>query len=357
MDKLVLAVNPGSTSTKFGLYNDDKIIFDATIRHSSDELSGFRKISEQLSFRKSLIMEELKIHEIDINKIGAVVGRGGLLKPIESGVYEVNKKMLEELERGERGEHASNLGGLIASDIAGEIEDAMAFIVDPVVVDELSEVARLSGHPLLERRSIFHALNQKAVARSYADAVSKEYKDLNLIVAHMGGGISVGAHRKGRVVDVNNALNGDGPFSPERSGSLPAGQLVQLCFSGDYSREQVMKMLTGNGGMVAYLGTNSFLEICKKADAGDDYARLVCEASAYQVAKDIGAAAAVLKGEVDAIILTGGMAYEEPHVEYIKEMVSFIADVVVYAGEDELKSLAYSGMLAIQGRVEIKQYS
>jgi butyrate kinase len=357
MDKLVLAVNPGSTSTKFGLYNDDKIIFDATIRHSSDELSGFRKISEQLSFRKSLIMKELKVHEIDINKIGAVVGRGGLLKPIESGVYEVNKQMLEELERGERGEHASNLGGLIASDIAGEIEGAMAFIVDPVVVDELSNVARLSGHPLLERRSIFHALNQKAVARSYAESVSKEYKDLNLIVAHMGGGISVGVHRKGRVVDVNNALNGEGPFSPERSGSLPAGQLVHLCFSGDYSREEVMKMLTGNGGMVAYLGTNSFLEICKKADAGDDYARLVCEASAYQVAKEIGAAAAVLKGKVDAIILTGGMAYEEPHVEYIKDMVSFIADVVVYAGEDELKSLAYSGMLAIQGRVEIKQYS
>jgi butyrate kinase len=357
MDKLVLAVNPGSTSTKFGLYNDDKIIFDATIRHSSEELSGFRKISEQLSFRKSLIMKELKVHEIDINKIGAVVGRGGLLKPIESGVYEVNKQMLEELERGERGEHASNLGGLIASDIAGEIEGAMAFIVDPVVVDELSNVARLSGHPLLERRSIFHALNQKAVARSYAESVSKEYKDLNLIVAHMGGGISVGVHRKGRVVDVNNALNGEGPFSPERSGSLPAGQLVQLCFSGDYSREEVMKMLTGNGGMVAYLGTNSFLEICKKADAGDDYARLVCEASAYQVAKEIGAAAAVLKGKVDAIILTGGMAYEEPHVEYIKDMVSFIADVVVYAGEDELKSLAYSGMLAIQGRVEIKQYS
>lgn len=357
MEKLVLAINPGSTSSKFGLYSGNKLVFDATIRHSSDELSGFGKISEQLSFRKKLIVKELEKREVDINKIRAVVGRGGLLKPIESGVYEVNKQMLEELERGERGEHASNLGGLIASDIAGEIQGAVAFIVDPVVVDELSEVARLSGHPLLERRSIFHALNQKAVARSYAESVAREYKDLNLIIAHMGGGISVGAHVKGRVVDVNNALNGEGPFSPERSGSLPAGQLVRLCFSGDYSEKEILKMLTGEGGMVAYLGTNSFLEICKKADAGDKYARLVCEASAYQVARDIGAAAAVLKGEVDAIILTGGMAYEEPHVEYIKDMVSFIADVVVYPGEDELRSLAYSGLLAIEGKVEIKQYS
>lgn len=356
MEKLILAINPGSTSSKFGLYSDDKLVFDATVRHSSDELSGFGKISEQLSFRKKLIMKELEKREVDINKIRAVVGRGGLLKPIESGVYEVNKQMLEELERGERGEHASNLGGLIASDIAKEIQGAVAFIVDPVVVDELTEVARLSGHPLLERRSIFHALNQKAVARAYAESVNKDYEEINLIIAHMGGGISVGAHVKGRVVDVNNALNGEGPFSPERSGTLPAGQLVKLCFSGDYSEAEVMKMINGRGGMVAYLDSNSFKEICKKADSGDEKARLVSEASAYQVAKEIGACAAVMKGRVDAIILTGGLAYEEAHNEYIKALVSFIADVVVYPGEDELMALAHSGLLAIEGKVGIKQY-
>lgn len=356
MEKLILAINPGSTSSKFGLYRDDKLVFEATIRHSSDELSGFGKISEQLSFRKKLIMRELEKREVDINKIRAVVGRGGLLKPIESGVYEVNKQMLEELERGERGEHASNLGGLIASDIAGEIKGAVAFIVDPVVVDELTEVARLSGHPLLERRSIFHALNQKAVARAYAESVNKNYEEINLIIAHMGGGISVGAHVKGRVVDVNNALNGEGPFSPERSGTLPAGQLVKLCFSGDYSEDEVMKMINGRGGMVAYLDSNSFKDICQKADSGDEKARLVSEALAYQVAKEIGACAAVMKGRADAIILTGGLAYEEAHNEYIKALVSFIADVVVYPGEDELMALAHSGLLAIDGKVGIKQY-
>lgn len=356
MNKLILAVNPGSTSTKLGLYNGKELVFDSSIRHSADELSDFDRISDQFSFRKKVIVEELEKRNVKLDDIKAIVGRGGLLKPIESGIYEVNELMKRDLAEGKRGEHASNLGGLIASDIAADIPGSKAFIVDPVVVDEMQDVARLSGHPLLQRRSIFHALNQKAVARSYAESVKKEYKDLNLIIAHMGGGISIGAHLKGRVVDVNNALNGDGPFSPERSGSLPAGQLVQLCFSGDYSEQEIMKMLTGSGGMVAYLGTNSFMDICRQSDSGDAKARLVSEASAYQVAKDIAAAAAVLKGRVDAIILTGGMAYEESHVEYIKDMVSFIAEVVVYPGEDELKALAYSGMLALEEKVGIKEY-
>jgi len=357
MNRLVLAINPGSTSTKFGVYSDDSIIFNETIRHSVEEISGYDRISEQFAFRKTLIMKALEKRKIPVGQIEAIIGRGGLLKPIESGIYEVNDLMKKDLAAGERGEHASNLGGLIASDIALDIPGSRAFIVDPVVVDEFQDVARLSGHPLLERKSIFHALNQKAVARTYAESVNAEYEELNLIVAHMGGGISVGAHLKGRVVDVNNALNGDGPFSPERAGSLPAGQLVQLCFSGDYSEQDIMKMLTGNGGMVAYLGTNSFLDICKKAESGDEKARLVSEASAYQIAKDIAAAAAVLRGRVDAIILTGGMAYEESHVEYIKNMVSFIAEVVVYPGEDELKALAYSGLLALENKIQIKEYS
>jgi len=356
MEKQILAINPGSTSTKFGLFGNDEIIFDAVIRHSSDELSGFGKISDQLPFRKELIMKELERRSIDVKKIGAVVGRGGLLKPIESGVYEVNEQMRKELKSSERGEHASNLGGLIAADIAGDIPGAVAFIVDPVVVDELNEVARLSGHPLLQRRSIFHALNQKAVARAYAESLNKNYEDMNLIVAHMGGGISVGAHVRGRVVDVNNALNGEGPFSPERSGTLPAGQLVELCFSGRFSEKEVMKMINGRGGMVAYLDTNNFIEICEKADSGDKKVKLVKEASSYQIAKEIAGCAAVMRGEVDAILLTGGMAYEDSHNEYITEMVGFIAEVVVFPGEDELRALAHSGLLALNNKIKIKEY-
>ncbi|MFO7853018.1 MAG: butyrate kinase [Bacteroidota bacterium] len=356
MSKLVLAINPGSTSTKFGLFADDKMIFDETIRHSAKEISRFKKISDQLSFRKELIVKELKKRNLNFKKISAIVGRGGLLKPIESGVYEVNELMKQELASGDRGEHASNLGGQIASEIASDIPGSIALIVDPVVVDEMHDVARLSGHPLLQRRSIFHALNQKAVARAYAESLNKKYEDLNLVVAHMGGGISVGAHQKGRVVDVNNALNGEGPFSPERSGTLPVGQLVKLCFSGGYTEEEVMKMINGRGGMVAYLDTNNFKEICEKADSGDEKAKLVKEASSYQIAKDIAACAAVMKGRVDAIILTGGMAYEKSHTEYIREMVDFIADVIIYPGEDELQALAHNGFLAIDNKISIKEY-
>jgi len=357
MKRLVLAVNPGSTSTKFGIYDDDKIIFDETIRHSVDEISAYGRISDQFSFRKELIMRELKKRKIPAENIKAIVGRGGLLKPIESGIYEVNDLMTKDLESGERGEHASNLGGLIAADIARDIPGSKAFIVDPVVVDEMHDIARLSGHPLLQRKSIFHALNQKAVARAYAESVNKEYEDLNLIVAHMGGGISVGAHLKGKVVDVNNALNGDGPFSPERAGTLPAGQLVDLCFSGKYTYNEVMKMLNGKGGMVAYLGTNNFMEISRIASSGEEKTKIVQEGSSYQVAKEIAACAAVMKGKVDAIILTGGMAYEQTHTDYISQMVGFIADIVIYPGEDELKTLAHNGFMAIDKKISIKEYS
>ncbi|MEA1887359.1 MAG: butyrate kinase [Bacteroidota bacterium] len=356
MSKLLLAINPGSTSSKFGLFADDKMIFDETIRHSTREISRYKNISHQLSFRKELIVKELEKRNINLKEISAVVGRGGLLKPIESGVYEVNEVMKQELASGNRGEHASNLGGLIAAEIASDIPGSKAFIVDPVVVDEMHDVAHLSGHPLLKRLSIFHALNQKAVARAYAETLNKKYEDLNLIVAHMGGGISVGAHIKGRVVDVNNTLNGEGPFSPERSGTLPVGQLVKLCFSGDYTEEEVMKMINGRGGMVAYLDTNNFKEICEKADSGDEKAKIVKEASSYQIAKDIAACAAVMKGKVDAIILTGGMAYEESHTDYIREMVDFIADVIIYPGEDELRALAHNGFLAIDNKISIKEY-
>jgi butyrate kinase len=302
-------------------------------------------------------MNELSERKIDLARIAAVVGRGGLVKPIESGIYRVNQKMKDDLTNGYSGQHASNLGGLIADDIASSLCCASAYIVDPVVVDELQAIARLSGHPEIERKSIFHALNQKAVARIYAASKGRKYEELNLIIAHMGGGVSVGAHKNGRVLDVNNALNGDGPFSPERSGGLPSGQLVDLCFSGRFSCDEIKTMLTGKGGMVAYLGTNSFIEVCKMAEKGDKKARLVMNAASYQVGKEIGAMAAVLSGKVDAIILTGGMAYQDTYVSEISSMVSFIAEVVVYPGEDELKALAYNGLLALDGKIEVKTYN
>jgi butyrate kinase len=357
LNRLILAINPGSTSTKFSLFEEEKLIFEKTLRHSSDELKNFEKITDQFHFRKALIMKELSDRGIDIAGIAAVVGRGGLVKPIESGIYRVNQKMKDDLQNGYSGQHASNLGGLIADEIAASLCCATAYIVDPVVVDELQSVARISGHPEIERKSIFHALNQKATARIYAASTNRRYEDLNLIIAHMGGGISVGAHKNGRVIDVNNALNGDGPFSPERSGGLPSGQLVDLCFSGRFSHDELKAMITGKGGMMAYLGTNNFMEVCEMAEHGDPKAILINKAVSYQIGKEIGAMAAVLDGKVDAIILTGGMAYQESNIDNIRAMVSFIAEVVVYPGEDELKSLAFNGLLALDGKIEIKDYS
>jgi len=355
--RLILAINPGSTSTKFSLFEEENLVFEKNLHHTTDELKLFEKITEQFQFRKNLIMNELSERNVELNNIKAVVGRGGLVKPIESGIYRVGTAMKEDLFNGIMGQHASNLGGLIADEIAASLPAASAYIVDPVVVDELQPVSRISGHPEIERRSIFHALNQKAVARIYAASVSRKYEDLNLVIAHMGGGISVGAHRKGRVIDVNNALNGDGPFSPERSGGLPAGQLADLCFSGRYSHSEIKAMLTGKGGMVAYLGTNSFIDVWKMVESGNEKAILICNAAVCQVAKEIGAMSAVLDGDVDAIILTGGMAYEKPYVKLIEDKVKFIARVVVYPGEDEMKALAFNGLLALDGKIEIRNYS
>lgn len=358
MDKrLILAINPGSTSTKFSLYEEDNLVFENTLRHSAQELKVYEKITDQFHFRKDLIMQELESRQVDFTRMKAIVGRGGLLKPIESGIYLVNSKMIQDLASGHYGQHASNLGALIAHDIAVFLPGSHAYIVDPVVVDEMQDVARISGHPAIERRSIFHALNQKAVARIYAAEIRKKYEDLNLVIAHMGGGISVGAHMKGRVIDVNNALNGDGPMSPERSGGLPSGQLADLCFSGKYTRQDIKSMITGMGGMVAYLKTNSFIEAGKMADNGDSKAKLIRNAISYQVGKEIGSAAAVMHGMVDAIILTGGLAYDSENVNIIRGMVEFISKVVVYPGEDELKSLAFNGLLALDGKIEVKEYA
>jgi len=355
-EKLILAVNPGSTSTKFALYDGGEQLYDKTLRHSSSELEGFSNMISQLPFRYRVIMEALRQEGTDLSMVSAVVGRGGLVNPIESGIYEVNELMKQHLTLAVNGEHASNLGALLADMIVSSMPGAKAYIVDPVVVDELEPLARLSGHPLFSRKSIFHALNQKAVARIYASSVGKNYEDMNLVVAHMGGGISVGAHRRGRVIDVNNALNGDGPYSPERSGGLPASQLADICFSGNYTSAEVKAMLAGKGGLVAYLGTNNFQEANRRADEGDVQARLVVDGCSYQTAKEIGAMSVVLRGEVDAIILTGGLAFDTGHVERITRMVKSIAPVFVYPGEDELKALAFNGYLAVTGQIAAKVY-
>ena len=355
--KQILAINPGSTSTKIAVYTNTKVIFLKSIQHPTEELCRFDNISDQYSYRKDIIMDELKHAQIELDKIEAVVGRGGLIKPIKSGIYIINERMKQDLREGILGEHASNLGGLIADDIAKSLPNARAFIADPVVVDELIDVARISGHPEFKSMSIFHALNQKATARSYARLLNKKYEDLNLIIAHMGGGISVGAHLRGRVIDVNNALDGEGPFSPERSGTVPAGQLIKECFNEGSDIENVKRMITGHGGLMAYFGTNSAYQIEIMAMEGDDRARLIQDAMSYQVAKEIGALATVLQGEVDGIILTGGIANNPMVVEYIKKMVSFIAPVIIYPGEDEMHALAMNGLMVLKGEVEPKEYS
>jgi butyrate kinase len=303
-----------------------------------------------------LIIDALVSEGFDVDKIKYIIGRGGLTYPLKSGVYLVNNKMLEHAKAGIYGQHASNLGPLIADYIALQIPGAHAFVADPVVVDELEEIARFSGHPLFERRSIFHALNQKATARLHAQKVGRSYEKLNLIVVHLGGGISVGAHCKGRVIDVNNALDGEGPFSPERSGTLPAGQLIDLCFSKKYSKEEIRRMIIGEGGYVAYLGTNDAMEVETRAKNGDKLAIQIQDALGYQVAKIIGEMAAVLNGYVDAILLTGGLAHSKYLTNYITSKVEFISAVYIYPGEDELEALAMNALRVANGEVEPLEY-
>lgn len=353
----ILAINPGSTSTKIAVYCNDKSVFLKTIRHSNDELAPFPTIASQFNFRKEAILSELQNADIEISDINAVMGRGGLIKPVEGGIYEVNQQLKSDLEIGIMGQHASNLGGLIAYDLVQSIPGARAFIANPVVVDELQDVARIAGHPEFERISIFHALNHKAIGRQFAKSRDIPYEEMNLIIAHLGGGISVGAHHKGRVIDVNNALDGEGAFSPERSGSLPVGQLVRMCFSGEYTYDEMKKMITGNGGLMAYFNTNSAYKVLQMAESGDRQACLICDAMAYQVGKQIGEMATVLHGEIHAILITGGVANSKAIVTYIRNMVSFIAPVFVYPGEDEMAALAMNGLLVLKGEIQSKEYN
>ncbi|MGL4687450.1 MAG: butyrate kinase [Fusobacteriaceae bacterium] len=351
----ILSINPGSTSTKIAVYENEKEIMEKVIRHSTEEIEKFKNIYSQKSFREEMILNSLVESNIDLKNLSAVVGRGGLLKPISGGTYLVTEEMIEDLKKGVLGEHASNLGGVIAKEIADKI-GKKAYIVDPVVVDELEEVARISGIPEIERKSIFHALNQKAVARKYCKENNLKYEAINLIVTHMGGGISTGIHKNGKVVDVNNALDGEGAFSPERAGTLPAGDLVEMCFSGKYSETFIKKRLKGNGGVVSYLNTNDMRDVIKMAETGDEKAKIIFEAMVYQIAKDIGAMATVVSGEVKQIILTGGIAYSTLLVETLKEKIGFISGITVYPGEEEMVALTLGALRVERGEEEAKKY-
>lgn len=350
-----LIINPGSTSTKIGVFEDETLLFEETLRHSTEEIARYATIVDQKDFRKDIIISLLKEKNFDIHSLNVVVGRGGMLKPIVSGTYAVSDALLEDLKIGVQGQHASNLGGILAREIGDSI-GVPSYIVDPVVVDELMPSARYSGVPELPRVSIFHALNQKAVAKRYAKEAGKPYESLRLIVVHMGGGVSVGAHIDGRVVDVFNALDGDGAFSPERAGAVPSGALVKMCFSGKYTEKEVYKKLVGNGGFNAYLGTNDMRNVEKMVDEGNEDAIALREAFILQVVKDIGSMACVLEGKVDRIIVTGGIAYDKYVVAELEKRAGFIAPFTIYPGEDELLALAQGALRVMNGEEKAMEY-
>ena len=353
---VVLAINPGSTSTKVALFRGPEEAWSDTQRYDADRIREFPSIPAQEKFRLAEIRKALRKRDTEATDFDAVVGRGGLLRPIPGGTYKVSTEMLEDLRSCRFGSHASNLGGPLAKRIADEAGGVPAFIVDPVVVDELIDEVRLSGIPEIERRSVFHALNQKAVARRASSELGKDFDKANLIVAHMGGGISVGAHRGGRVIDVNNALDGEGPFTPERAGSLPAGEMVKFIFSTGIKLEELMKKMVGGGGLVAHLGTNDLREVEEMIAGGDENARLVFEAMAYQVAREICCRAAVLSGEVDAVVLTGGLAFSEAFVGAVSRRVAFIAPILVFPGEDEMRALAEGALRVMSGQETAREY-
>lgn len=363
----ILVINPGSTSTKMAVYEEEKPILLRNITHTAEELAPFDAITEQQDFRRQLVLDELQRSGIPLD-FDAVIGRGGLVKPIAGGVYEINEQMIEDTLHGcVMHNHACNLGCLIAHEIAEEINSqeqnanskqarCRAFIADPGVVDELSPLARISGSPLMPRICIWHALNQRAIARRYARGIGREYEDLNLIICHLGGGISVAAHEHGRAIDANNALDGEGPFSPERAGSLPAADLIRLCYSGKYTENQLLKRIAGQAGLTAHLGTNNMREILQRIKDGDEHAQLLVDAMLYHTAKQIASEAAVLCGQIDAILLTGGMAHSDYIVSELRRRIGFLAPVYTFPGEDEMEALALNALAVLQGKRHAKNY-
>lgn len=351
----ILVINPGSTSTKVAVYIGDSPLQVSTIRHKPEELKLFEQVVDQKDFRRQIILDWLKENNIPFC-FDAIIGRGGLAKPVPGGVYRVNRKMCYDTYSAMR-KHACNLGCIIAAELAAKLgSGCKAYIADPGVVDELLPEARISGSPLMPRICIWHALNQRAIARRHAKSIGKRYEDLNLIICHLGGGISVAAHEHGRAIDANNALDGEGPFSPERAGTLPAADLIHLCFSGRYTEDQLKKRVAGQAGLMAHLGTTDIPEIMRMIENGDQHAKLLIDAMIYHTARSIAAEGAVLKGKVDAILLTGGIAYSEYITQGLRERVEFIAPVHIYPGEDEMKALALNALAVLRGEREAKEY-
>jgi butyrate kinase len=355
-DKTILIINPGSTSTKIGIFAAGEMKVNVSVKHPDEELRKFRTIWDQYDYRRGAIFTVLRDHGMTMDEIDAIACRGGNVKPLPGGTYRICSKMIADMKSGIYGGHPINVGGLVAYDL-GDQFNIPVLTADPPMTDELCASARYSGIPQIARQSSFHALNQKATARKVAAGLGKRYEEVNLIVAHLGGGISVGAHRRGRIIDVNNALDGDGPFSPERAGSLPAGDLVKLCFSGEYTKDQVLKLLTGGGGLYAYLGTTNAIEIEKRIAEGDREAAEVYEAMAYQVAKEAGACAAVLEGEIDAIALTGSLVYSKVLLDSLTRKISFIAPIHLVPGENEMEALAEAAMRYFTGEEELSVYA
>ena len=351
----ILVINPGSTSTKIAVFEDEKPIMLRNIHHSAEQLAQFEKITDQREFRRELVVKELEYLGIPM-QFDIIMGRGGLARPVTGGVYRVNEKMCEDTYHAIR-KHACNLGCIIAYELAQRIPGCLPLIADPGMVDELDDVARISGSPLMPRICIWHALNQKAIARRFAREYCKRYEDLNLIICHLGGGISVAVHRKGLAVDANNALDGEGPFSPERAGTLPAASLIHLCYSGKYTKEELLKRISGKAGLMAHLGTTNVKELLGRIERGDKEVELLIDAMIYQTAKTIAGCSAVLYGQIDAILLTGGIAYSDYITSRLRKRIDFLAPVHIYPGEDEMQALALNGLAVWRGEREMKEYS
>ncbi len=352
----ILVVNPGSTSTKVAVFENLDLLVETTIRHTSKVLNRYDDLVDQIRMRKKVVLDFLKKNKIELAEIEGFIGRGGLMKPVKSGIYHVNKKMRNDLETNKYGEHASNLGGLLVHELAESV-NKKGYIADPVVVDEMSSVAKISGLNGISRRPLWHALNQKAVAKKYAKKIGENYEDLNLIVAHLGGGISVGLHKLGRVTDVNNALDGDGPFSPERTGGLPVASVYELAFSGQYTETQLRKLNHGFGGLVSYLNTNDAEKVAEMISEGHVFAKRVLKAMVYQIAKEIGSLCGVTRGNLDAIIITGGLAYNQAVLQPLLDYIDHLGEVVVYPGEDELEALNFNMYQLLTNQTTLKKYT
>lgn len=358
ISKEILVIYPKVDQTKIAVYRNINVIFLKTIKHKAEELAQFSDVMEQIDFRTQAILSEIKENDLNLEAMEAVVARGGLIKPLKvAGVYEVNELMIKHLKEGYQGMHETNMGGIIADRIAKELPNAKAFLADPVVVDELDDIARVTGHPEFERKSIFHALNHKYIARKFAKSNNKCYYDMRMIIAHIGsGGTSIGAHKGGKVVDVNQAFDGAGPYSLTRTGTLPTGKLVDICFSGDYTKDEIKKMITKEGGIFAHLGTSNIHEIFERIESGDEKAKFYMEAMAYNIAKHIGSMAAALDFNVDAILLSGSIFNYPLFTDYLSEKIKSIAPLAIFPTVNDMDALASNAFLAIKGEIDVHEY-